>query len=434
MALWYHPAEAHMKNVLAVILGGGRGSRLFPLTKYRAKPAVPIGGKFRLIDIPISNCLHWDIRKIYVLTQFNTASLHRHITATYKFDTFSESFLHILAAQQTMEDSDWYQGTADAVRKNLPYIMNQKVDYVVILSGDQLYRINLKELLDFHRDAHAEITIAAKPVARSQARDFGILQVNDDRRIVRFVEKPSDPVLLDQLRTPPEVLTGTDPKLDMIASMGIYIFNKQALLDVLMGNTLEDFGRQIIPQAISAKNVFSYIFDDYWEDIGTIRSFFEANLDFARPMPKFNFYDEERPIYTRKRFLPGSKIENCEIHYSLISDGAIIEGSKLASTIIGNRSIVSANNYLERVIMMGDDFYESVEDRRLDNEQHRAPCGVGRDCVIKNAILDKNVRIGNSVWIVNEKKLNFFDADNYHIRDGIVVVPKNAFIPDGTVI
>jgi len=423
-----------MKNVLAVILGGGRGSRLFPLTKYRAKPAVPIGGKFRLIDIPISNCLHWDIRKIYVLTQFNTASLHRHITATYKFDTFSESFLHILAAQQTMEDSDWYQGTADAVRKNLPYIMNQKVDYVVILSGDQLYRINLKEFLDFHRDSHAEITIAAKPVPRAQAKDFGILQVNDDRRIVRFVEKPSDPALLDQLRTPPEVLTGNDPKLDMIASMGIYIFNKQALLDVLMGNTLEDFGRQIIPQAISAKNVFSYIFDDYWEDIGTIRSFFEANLDFARPMPKFNFYDEERPIYTRKRFLPGSKIENCEIHYSLISDGAIIEGSKLASTIIGNRSIVSANNYLERVIMMGDDFYESVEDRRLDNEQHRAPCGVGRDCVIKNAILDKNVRIGNSVWIVNEKKLNFFDADNYHIRDGIVVVPKNAFIPDGTVI
>lgn len=423
-----------MKNVLAVILGGGRGSRLFPLTKYRAKPAVPIGGKFRLIDIPISNCLHWDIRKIYVLTQFNTASLHRHITATYMFDTFSESFLHILAAQQTMEDSDWYQGTADAVRKNLPYIMNQKVDYVVILSGDQLYRINLKEFLDFHRDSHAEITIAAKPVPRTQAKDFGILQVNDDRRIVRFVEKPSDPALLDQLHTPPEVLTGNDPKLDMIASMGIYIFNKQALIDVLMGNTLEDFGRQIIPQAISAKNVFAYIFDDYWEDIGTIRSFFEANLDFARPMPKFNFYDEERPIYTRKRFLPGSKIENCEIHYSLISDGAIIEGSKLASTIIGNRSIVSANNYLERVIMMGDDIYESAEELRLDNEQHRAPCGVGRDCVIKNAILDKNVRIGNSVWIVNEKKLNFFDADNYHIRDGIVVVPKNAFIPDGTVI
>ncbi len=423
-----------MKNVLAVILGGGRGSRLFPLTKYRAKPAVPIGGKFRLIDIPISNCLHWDIRKIYVLTQFNTASLHRHITSTYKFDTFSESFLHILAAQQTMEDSDWYQGTADAVRKNLPYIMNQKVDYVVILSGDQLYRIDLKEFLDFHRDSHAEITIAAKPVPRAQAHDFGILQVHEDKRIHRFVEKPSDPALLDQLRTPQEVLAGADPKLDMIASMGIYVFNKKALLDVLMGNTFEDFGKQIIPGAIQAKNVFAYVFDDYWEDIGTIHSFFEANLDFASPVPKFNFYDEERPIYTRKRFLPGSKVENCEIHYSLISDGAIIEGSKLVNTIIGNRSLLSANSYLERVIMMGADYYESVEERRINDEQHRAPIGVGRNCVIKNAILDKDVRIGNSVWIVNDKKLNFFDADNYHIRDGIVVVPKHAFIPDGTVI
>jgi glucose-1-phosphate adenylyltransferase len=423
-----------MKNVLAVILGGGRGSRLYPLTKYRAKPAVPIAGKFRLIDIPISNCLHWDIRRIFVLTQFNTASLHRHISNTYKFDAFTEGFLQVLAAQQTMEDSNWYQGTADAVRKNLHYITNQKVDYIAILSGDQLYRINLKEFIDFHIEQKADITIAVKPVSREKARDFGILQMDERKRITRFVEKPKDETLLDNLFTPAHYLGNAEDHLNYIASMGIYIFNKEALIDVLKGNLSEDFGKQIIPDAINAKQVFAYIFHDYWEDIGTISSFFEANLDFGNPVPHFNFYDEERPIFTRKRFLPGSKIENCEIHYSLISDGAIIEGSKLTNTVVGNRSLIRANSYLERVVMMGADFYESEEERKINIEAQRSPLGVGYNCVIKNAILDKNARIGNHVWIVNEKKLDFFDADNYHIRDGIVVIPKNSFIPDGTVI
>lgn len=421
-----------MKNVLAVILGGGRGSRLYPLTKYRAKPAVPIGGKFRLIDIPISNCLHWDIRKIYVLTQFNTASLHRHINNTYKFDSFSEGFLHVLAAQQTMENSNWYQGTADAVRQNMSYIDQQKVDYVVILSGDQLYRINLAQFVDFHRESRADITIAVKPVPRAQAPEFGILKIDDHRRITRFVEKPHEEEVLQELYTPSSYLGIPEDETNYIASMGIYVFNKDVLHDVLMDNTNEDFGRQIIPQAIQRQNVFAYVFNDYWEDIGTIRAFFEANIDFGNPVPKFNFYDEERPIFTRKRFLPGSKIENCEIHYSLISDGAIIEGSKITNSVIGNRSVIRANTYFERVVMMGSDSYEPK--KREVTADAACPMGVGFNCVIKNAILDKNVRIGNYVWIINEKKLNFVDAENYHIRDGIVVIPKGSVIPDGTVI
>ena len=303
-----------MKDVLAVILGGGRGTRLYPLTKFRAKPAVPIGGKFRLIDIPISNCLHWNIKKIMVLTQFNTASLHRHIAQSYRFDGFSDGFLQILAAQQTIEDSNWYQGTADAVRKNIHYIKHQKVGTVVILSGDQLYRINLRDFLNCHQENRADITIAVKPVARAQAREFGILQADERRRIIRFVEKPKTEELLDELAVPASYLGLPDPSLSHLASMGIYIFKKDVLIDLLEHNVKEDFGREVIPDAIAGSQVFAYVFNDYWEDIGTVKAFFEANLDFANPIPRFDFYNEETPIYTRKRFLPGSKIENCDIH------------------------------------------------------------------------------------------------------------------------
>jgi glucose-1-phosphate adenylyltransferase len=423
-----------MKNVLAVILGGGRGTRLFPLTKFRAKPAVPIGGKFRLIDIPISNCLHWDIKKIMVLTQFNTASLHRHISQTYKFDGFSEGFLQILAAQQTIQDSNWYQGTADAVRKNIHYIKHQKVDHVVVLSGDQLYRINLRDFMNHHLEKNADITIAVKPVLREQAGEFGILQVDDHLRIIKFVEKPREKAQLDELFTPNTYLDIKDNNLNYIASMGIYIFKKDVLIDLLEHNVKEDFGREVIPDAIADRQVFAYVFTDYWEDIGTIKAFFEANLDFANPFPHFDFYNEEAPIYTRKRFLPGSKIEHCEVHYSLISEGSIIEGSKLTNTVIGIRSIIRANSYLERVVMMGADYYESLEEKGENTRRGRGQVGVGRNCIIRNAILDKNVRIGGQVRILNEKGLVNFAHDRYNIVDGIVVIPKDMEIPDGFVI
>jgi glucose-1-phosphate adenylyltransferase len=423
-----------MKNVLAIILGGGRGTRLYPLTKFRAKPAVPIGGKFRLIDIPISNCLHWDIRKIMVLTQFNTASLHRHISQTYKFDSFSEGFLQILAAQQTIEDSNWYQGTADAVRKNIHYIKNQNVDHVVVLSGDQLYRINLRDFMNAHKERKADITIAVKPVTRDQAVDFGILQIDGQRRIVRFVEKPKTAAQLDELFTPDSYLNINEKNLNYIASMGIYIFKKDVLIDLLEHNVKEDFGREVIPDSIADRQVFAYVFSGYWEDIGTIKAFFEANLDFANPFPHFDFYNEDAPIFTRKRFLPGSKIENCEIHYSLISEGSIIEGSKLANTVIGIRSVIRSSTYLERVVMMGADYYENLEGKDEDTRLGRSQVGVGRNCVIRNAILDKNVRIGDGVRILNEKGLVNFAHDRYNIVDGIVVVPKDVEIPAGFVI
>jgi glucose-1-phosphate adenylyltransferase len=423
-----------MKDVLAIILGGGRGTRLYPLTKFRAKPAVPIGGKFRLIDIPISNCLHWNIRKIMVLTQFNTASLHRHIAQSYRFDVFSESFLQILAAQQTIEDSNWYQGTADAVRKNIHYIKHQKVDTVVILSGDQLYRINLRDFINYHNENKADITIAVKPVRRDQAGEFGILQIDDHRRIIRFVEKPKTKALLDELFTPNSYLGLDEEKLNYIASMGIYIFKKDVLIDLLEHNAKEDFGREVIPDSIVGHQVYAYVFNGYWEDIGTIKAFFEANLDFANPIPHFDFYEETAPIYTRKRFLPGSKIENCDIHYSLISEGSIIEGSKLTNTVIGIRSVIRSSTYLERVVMMGADYYESLEERAEDAKRGRCQVGIGRNCVIRNAILDKNVRIGSGVRILNEKGLVNFAHERYSIVDGIVVIPKDMEIPEGFVI
>ncbi|MCU0276081.1 MAG: glucose-1-phosphate adenylyltransferase [Acidobacteria bacterium] len=423
-----------MKNVLAIILGGGRGTRLYPLTKFRAKPAVPIGGKFRLIDIPISNCLHWDIKKIMVLTQFNTASLHRHISQTYKFDGFSEGFLQILAAQQTIEDSNWYQGTADAVRKNIHYIKNQKVDHVVVLSGDQLYRIHLRDFMATHLENKADVTIAVKPVRREQAGEFGILQIDDRRRIVRFVEKPKEKHQLDELFTPASYLEIPDQDLNFIASMGIYIFKRDVLIDLLEHNVKEDFGREVIPEAIHDQRVFAYVFNDYWEDIGTIKAFFEANLDFANPIPRFDFYNEEAPIYTRKRFLPGSKIENCDVHYSLISEGSIIEGSKLTNTVIGIRSIIRSSTYLERVVMMGADYYQGVAEKAEETIQSRCPVGIGRNCIIRNAILDKNVRIGEGARLLNEKGLTNFTHERYSIVDGITVVPKDMEIPAGFVI
>ncbi len=414
-----------MKNVLAVILGGGRGTRLYPLTKYRAKPAVPIGGKFRLIDIPISNCLHWGLKKIFVLTQFNTASLHRHIYTTYKFDGFSSGFVQILAAQQTIDNKNWYQGTADAVRKNLNFIRNQDVECVIILSGDQLYRINLYDFLAFHRQKNADISIASKPITGEDARDLGILKVDSDRRIFDFAEKPKDPAVLDRLFNPAEYL-GAGVRENFIASMGIYIFSRQVLIDLLAGNDDHDFGKQIIPDSIGSRRVFSYIFDGYWEDIGTIGSFFEANLDFARPVPRFNFYDELNPIFTHARFLPGSKIKDCQVNQALLAEGSILEGSKISDSVLGIRSIVRQGTTLERVVMMGADFYEA------SHSQDPVKAGIGRNCHIRNTIIDKNVRIGEHVYIDYKGSESNKECGAYCVADGIVVIPKNETITDNT--
>jgi glucose-1-phosphate adenylyltransferase len=414
-----------MKNALAVILGGGRGTRLYPLTRYRAKPAVPIGGKFRLIDIPISNCLHWGLKKIFILTQFNTASLHRHIYTTYKFDGFSSGFVQILAAQQTIDNKNWYQGTADAVRQNLNFIRNQDVDYVIILSGDQLYRINLFDFLEFHRQKNADISIASKPISREEAKGLGILKVDAERRIVDFAEKPKEQAALDRLYNPAEYL-GAGIRENYIASMGIYIFNRQVLIDRLVGNDDQDFGKQIIPDSIGSCRVFSYIFDGYWEDIGTVGSFFEANLDFARPVPRFNFYDELNPIFTHARFLPGSKIKECQVNQSLLAEGSILEGSKISDSVLGIRSIVRQGTTLERVVMMGADFYESP------HSQDPVKVGIGRNCHIRNAIIDKNVRIGENVYIHYRGGESDKECGAYCVADGIVVIAKNETIADNT--
>ncbi len=418
------------QQTLAIIMGGGAGTRLFPLTKDRAKPAVPLGGKYRLVDIPISNCLNSGLRSIYVLTQFNTMSLHRHIQASYKFDNFSRSFVDILAAQQTPESSGWYQGTADAVRQNMRYFLERPYEYYLILSGDQLYRMDFRALLSQHIRTGAEITLATKPVPRNQASDFGIMQSDNDRRITRFVEKPKEDAILDELKLPSELLSsiGAAPAEELFqASMGIYIFNRRVLEECL-SNDLADFGKHIIPQAISERQVNAFIFDDYWEDIGTIRAFYEANLDLTELVPKYSFFDAAAPIYTHPRFLPGSKINGAALRQAIVSDGCIISDAHLERSVIGVRSVINTGATIRNSIIMGADYYEH------DTGVVPAgvpPMGIGRNCVIDRAIIDKNARIADGVVITPEGKPADYDGVNYFIRDGIVVIPKNAIIPSG---
>jgi glucose-1-phosphate adenylyltransferase len=418
------------QQTLSIIMGGGAGTRLFPLTKDRAKPAVPLGGKYRLVDIPISNCLNSGLRSIYVLTQFNTMSLHRHIQASYKFDSFTRSFVDILAAQQTPERSDWYQGTADAVRQNMRYFLERPFEYFLILSGDQLYRMDFRLLLDQHIRSAADITLATKPVHRQQASDFGIMCSDVDRRITRFVEKPKDPRVLDELKLGPELLDsiGSAATEELFqASMGIYVFNRNVLVDCL-DNDLVDFGKHIIPEAIKQRHVSAYIFNGYWEDIGTIRAFYEANLDLTDLLPQYSFFDADTPIYTHPRFLPGSKINGATLRQAIISDGCIISDAHLERSVIGVRSIINSGATIRNSIIMGADYFESDAPKA---EPGTPPIGVGRNCVIDRAIIDKNARIADGVVITPEGKPPDLDAENYFIRDGIVVVPKNAVIPSG---
>jgi len=423
-------------NVLCVVMGGGHGKRLFPLTRERAKPAVPLAGKYRLVDIPISNCINSSFRRVYVLTQFNSASLHRHISQSYNFDQFTGGFVEILAAQQTLSDSTWFQGTADAVRKSLVHFLDHDFDYLIILSGDQLYRMDFRPMLAQHAQWGADITIATIPVPREEVPALGIMQIDADRRIHRFVEKPSEPTLLDSLKLDrewyPRLGIEGDREL-FLASMGIYVFNRQVLLP-LLDNDDADFGKHIIPGAIQNRRVFSYVFQGYWEDVGTIRTFFEANLDAVSELPRFNFYDMTSPIFSRARFLPSSKFNGAQIEHALVSEGCIINQARIIDSVVGLRSFVGAGSYLRRVVAMGCDYYETQESIIANERTGRPRIGIGKNNRIENAIIDKNARIGDNVAISPAGKPENLDHELYYIRDGIVIVPKNAIIPHGTVI
>ncbi len=418
------------QRTLSIIMGGGAGTRLFPLTKDRAKPAVPLGGKYRLVDIPISNCLNSGLRSIYILTQFNTMSLHRHIQASYKFDNFSHSFVDILAAQQTPSSTQWYQGTADAVRQNLRYFLEKPYDYFLILSGDQLYRMDFRVLLDQHIRSGAEITLAVTPVGREAASGFGIMLSGSDHRVVRFEEKPKDPAVLNELKLGPAILEslGRAPDAELYqASMGIYVFNRQVLVDCVEGS-MDDFGKHVIPKAIGERHVSAHIFEGYWEDIGTIRAFYEANLDLTNLVPKYSFFEANAPIYTHPRFLPGSKINGATLRQAIVSDGCIISDAHIERSVIGVRSIIRSGATIRNSVIMGGDYFEASAPQASAGAP---PIGIGRNCVIDRAIIDKNARIGDGVVITPEGKDKNVDGPNYFIRDGIIVVPKDAVIPAG---
>ncbi|MGC9357265.1 MAG: glucose-1-phosphate adenylyltransferase [Anaerolineae bacterium] len=416
-----------MKDVLSVIMGGGAGTRLYPLTKLRAKPAVPLAGHYRLIDIPISNCIHSGINHIYVLTQFNSVSLHRHITRTYQFDNFSGGWVRILAAEQTPISTGWYQGTADALRKQLFQLQVPRASAVLILSGDHLYRMDYSKFVDFHREKEAEITIAVKPVNAEDASRFGILKADGESRIESFVEKPSTEQLEGW-----ESLEGERPYM---ASMGIYIFNIQTLVDELREETGSDFGKHIIPAAIEkGLSVYAYPFESYWEDIGTIRAFYDCNLDLTTSTPRFDIFDAEWPIYTRARYLPGSRIMDSDMRQVLVAHGCVIEQATIRQSVIGLRSIVRPGAHLHRVVMMGADYYETETEKEENRRMGLPNIGVGEGSVIEGAILDKNARIGRNVVIRNHTGESDEETKSYVIRDGIVVIPKGVAIPDGTII
>jgi len=416
-------------GILAVILGGGQGARLYPLTKVRSKPAVPIGGKYRLIDIPISNCLHSGIDTVYVLTQFNSVSLHRHIHRTYRFDVFGRGFVEILAAEQTMENTGWFQGTADAVRRSLRYIDLPDYKHILILSGDHLYRMDYREFVATHLRSNNDVTVSVKPVGLEETSGFGIVRMDESREIIEFLEKPTEPADLERLRLP-----DAPPGRNFLASMGIYVFRREVLVDLLNRGTEEDFGRQVIPRAIAETRVGAHLFDGYWQDIGTIGSFHRANIDLAAELPPFNFYEPGAPIYTHPRFLPSSKINNAHVQQSMLSEGSIVMEADIQQSIIGIRSIIQRHAVIRKSVIMGADFYETDRDRAHNRSIGRPDVGVGEKCLIENAIVDKNARIGDGVQIVNAAKINNARHADYVIADGIVVIPKDAVIPPGTVI
>ena len=407
-------------NVVCVILGGGQGSRLWPLTRDRAKPAVPIAGKYRLVDIPISSCIRSGYRELYLLTQFNSVSLHEHVQETYTFDQFNRGFVRILAAQQTPDSDAWYLGTADAVRKTFSHFMNTKPDIIVILSGDQLYRMDYREMVRRHIETNADVTISTKPVPREEAGALGIMQVDKNLRITNFVEKPGTGSALDPMRAP--MYDGEQ----FLASMGIYVFNTPVLAK-LLDNDKGDFGKDIIPSAISSYNVYSNVYEGYWRDIGTIRSFWETNLSLTDPVPEFSFYETDSPIYTHMRYLPPIKINHCDVQQCLLSEGSIVSGDRIKHSVVGIRSVIGRGTVVEDSVLMGNDHYELKS-----SPSNVVPLGIGKDCVVRSSIIDKNARIGDGCVISPEGKPADFESDLFTIREGVLVVPKNTVIPAGT--
>jgi glucose-1-phosphate adenylyltransferase len=431
-----HPERRQkMSEVLSIVLGGGKGTRLFPLTQDRAKPAVPFGGKYRLVDIPISNCINAGLRQIYILTQFNSASLHLHLAQTYVFDSFTNGFVEILAAEQTFEHSGWFEGTADAVRKNFLHFRTQDPSYYLILSGDQLYRMDLQDILEKHKESGAAITIACTTVNRQDASQLGILKADKGNRITEFLEKPGPTKDISDFKIPAELRSDKNPKEDgYLASMGIYVFNAQNM-EKCLANELTDFGKEVIPQAINTLKVNAYIFNGYWEDIGTIRNFYEANLELTSLRPRFDFYDEDKPIYTHLRNLPPSKMNFSNMNQSIAAEGCIITNAAITNSIVGVRTIIESGSSLNGVVCMGADYYETEIEKQKNTEARLPNVGIGKGVIIKGAIIDKNACIGDGCRI-GVDNLNRTDGNygHYHIVDGIVVIPKGAVLYPGTVI
>ena len=423
-------------HVLSIILAGGAGKRLFPLTKDRSKPAVPLGGKYRLIDVPISNCLNSGLKKIFVLTQFNSASLNHHVVNTYRLDPFAEGLIEVLAAEQTMTNPNWFQGTADAVRQHLHRFTSRENDYQLILSGDQLYRIDFHKVLESHWKRGADVTICVIPKSESAASSCGLMKLGPDGRVELFREKPKGDALREmQTDTAALGLAPEDAaKRPYLASMGIYLFKNSVLVDLLADASMIDFGYQVIPRSIEKFDVYGFLFDGYWEDLGTIEAFYRANMDLTSSDPHFDFHDMSAPIYTRARFLPSTRVERCEIRESIISEGSILNGVRILNSVVGIRSQIGEQAELERVMMMGADFYEDEEDFQYNRELGIPDIGIGKGSVIRSAIIDKNAHIGENVRIINEERIQNFDGPGYYIRDGIVIVPKNGVLPAGTVI
>jgi glucose-1-phosphate adenylyltransferase len=425
------------KRVLAVIMGGGRGTRLAPLTLERCKPAVPLAGKYRLVDIPISNCINSEINRIFLLSQFNTASLHRHVQGAYQFDPFGGGFVDILSAEQTEKSLDWYQGTADAVRRNIIHFRKYPHDLILILSGDQLYRMDFREIVEQHLATGADVTICAKPFPISQVEGLGLMRVADDLSIQQFAEKPKDPAVISSLTLSPAIdamLKERSSEKRCLASMGIYVFNRSVLADALE-NSMTDFGREVIPSLLGAKKMYAHVFEGYWEDIGTVKAFFEANLALAQPLPPFNFFDATTPVYSHYEYLPASKLNKCRIDNVVVADGCILTDSALKHSLFGIRSYVGEGSDFEDVIMMGADYYETPEQIASNLARGKPNLGVGKNCRIRRAIIDKNTRIGDGSQLTAEGKPDgTYAAGMVVIRDGVLVVPKGAVIPPGTVV
>jgi glucose-1-phosphate adenylyltransferase len=420
-------------EVLAIILGGGQGTRLFPLTQLRSKPAVPIAGQYRLIDIPISNCLHADIRRIFVLTQFNSASLNRHINQTYRMDLFGQGFVEILAAEQTPDNPNWYQGTADAVRQAARHFVRHDADYYLILAGDHLYRMDYNEMVDAHIDRRADITIAAQPVNAEDAPSMGIFRFDRSGRIVAFEEKPKPDRLREIGPSIPQgaTLAGHTPGKPFVASMGVYVFSRDVLLDVLASGADKDFGREVIPAALDRYSVSAYLFRGFWADVGTVASFYDANIMLTNPGAPFKFYDANRPIYTHPRFLPGSRLADCSVREAIVVDGCYLDRCTIEQSIVGIRTYVGRGATIRRSVLLGADYFE--DPARVPRNSY-PQLGVGADVVLDRVIVDKNARIGEGARLVNEKGVDHADGDGYYIRNGIIVVPKDGTIRPGTIV